>query len=183
MSLTLRLPDHAYAARNYLGIEIGAHFNIMIATDMLGQAAFDDPTGWFELADGPLTPVLAQIAGARHAFAGRVRRRFVWEGEDLTVAYLLLDTPTPITLLASTFDDLPPDVEAGDWVYGIGHLSLFWEDTVDLPLGQPIQVIVEDIQRLFLHPGPGFGLSQSVASLPPEPFEPDQVVLALRSKR
>ena len=183
MSLTLRLPDHAYAARNYLGVEVGAHFDIMIATDMLGQAAFDDPAGWFDVADGPLQPVLVQIERARHAFAGRVRRRFVWEGEDLTVAYLLLDTPTPITLLASSFDDIPPDVEEGDWVYGIADLGLFWEDSMDLPLGQPIQVIIEDIQRLFLHPGPGFGISQSVASLPPEPFEPDQVVLALRSKR
>jgi len=183
MSLTLRLPDHAYAARNYLGVEVGAHFDIMIATDMLGQGTFDDPAGWFELADAPLQPVLMSIEGARHAFAGKVRRRFVWEGEDLTVAYLLLDTPAPITLLASTFDDLPPDVEEGDWVYGISQLNLAWEDTMDLPLGQPIQVIVEDIQRLFLHPGPGFGISQSVASLPPQPFEPDQVLLALRSKR
>jgi hypothetical protein len=85
--------------------------------------------------------------------------------------------------LASTFDDLPPDVQEGDWVYGIAILNLYWEDDLDIPLGQPIQVVVEDIQRLFLHPGPGFGISQSVASLPPEPFEPDQVLLALRSKR
>jgi hypothetical protein len=183
MNITLRFPNYTYAVRNYLGVEVGAHFTVMAATDMLGQAAFDDPAGWFELADGPLTPVLAPIEGARHAFAGRVRSRFVWEGEDLTVAYLLLDTPTPITLLASTFDDLPPDVEEGDWVYGIANLSLNWEDTVDLPLGQPIQVIIEDIQRLFLHPGPGFGLTHSVISLPPEPFGPDQVLLVLRSKR
>jgi len=183
MNLTLNLPSSAYAARNYLGVEVGAHFDIMIATDMLGQATFDDPAGWFELADKPLTPVLAQIDGARHAFAGRVRRRFVWEEEDLTVAYLLLDTPTPITLLASTFGDLPPDVEEGDWVYGISQLHLTWEDSMDLPLGQPLQVIVEDIQRLFLHPGPGFGLSQSVVSLPPESFEPDQILLVLRTRR
>ncbi len=183
MILILRLPDHAYAARNYLGVEIGAHFDIMIATDMLGQGAFDDPAGWFELAAGPLQPVLASIDGARHAFAGKVRRRFVWEGEDLTVAYLLLDTPTPITLLASTFDELPPDVDVGDWVYGVAHLSVAWEDTVDLPLGQPIQVIVEDIQRLFLHPGPGFGIRQSVSTLPPESFGQDEVLLALRKKR
>jgi hypothetical protein len=183
MSLTLRLQNHTYAARNYLGIEIGAPFNIMIATDMLGQGAFEDPAGWFELADAPLQPVLMQIERARHAFAGKVRRRFVWEDEDLTIAYLLLDTPTPITLLASTFGDLPPDVQEGDWVYGIATLNLYWEDDLDIPLGQPIQVVVEDIQRLFLHPGPGFGISQSVASLPPEPFEPDQVLLALRSKR
>ena len=183
MPLTLRLPDHTYAARNYLGVEIGAHFNIMIGTDMLGQGAFDDPAGWFELADAPLQPVLAQIDGARHAFAGPVRHRFVWEDEDLTVAYLLLDTPTPITLLASTFGDLPPDVEEGDWVYGIANLSLFWEDTVDLPLGQPIQVIVEDIQRLFLHPGPGFGIRQPVSTLPPEPFGQDEVLLVLRTSQ
>jgi len=183
MSLTLRLPDHAYAARNYLGIEIGASFNIMAATDMLGQAAYEDPAGWFDLADGPLQPVLMQLDGARHAFSGRVRSRFVWEGEDFAIAYLLLDTPTPITLLASNFDDLPPDVEEGDWAYGIAKLTLAWEDAMDLPLGQPIQVIVEDIRRLFLHPGPGFGLTQSVLSLPPEPFGPDQVLLVLRSKR
>ena len=183
MNITLRLPNHAYAARNYLGVEVGAHFNIMAATEMLGQAAYEDPAGWFELASGPLQPVLMQLDGARHAFAGRVRSRFVWEDEDLTVAYLLLDTPTPITLLASTFDDLPPDVEEGDWVYGIANLSLNWEDTVDLPIGQPIQVIIEDIQRLFLHPGPGFGLTQSVLSLPPEPFGQDQVLLVLRTKR
>ena len=183
MPLTLLLPDHAYAARNYLGVEVGAHFTIMIATDMLGQGAYEDPAGWFELAAGPLQPVLAQIDGARHAFAGRVRSRFVWEGEDFAIAYLLLDTPTPITLLASTFDDLPPDVEPGDWVYGVATLNLFWEDSMDLPLGQPIQAIVEDIQRLFLHPDPGFGLRQSVSSLPPEPFSPDQIALALRVRR
>ncbi len=183
MPLTLRLPDHAYAARNYLGIEIGAHFDIMIATDMLGQGAYEDAAGWFELAARPLQPVLAPIDGARHAFAGQVRRRFVWEGEDLTVAYLLLDTPAPITLLASTFEELPPDVEEGDWVYGIANLSLVWEDTMDLPLGQPIQVIVEDIQRLFLHPGPGFGIRQSVSSLPPESFGQDEILLVLRSRR
>ncbi len=183
MILILRLPDHAYAARNYLGVEIGAHFDIMIATDMLGQGAYEDAAGWFELADRPLQPVLAPIDGARHAFAGQVRSRFVWEDEDLTVAYLLLDTPTPITLLTSTFDELPPDVEEGDWVYGVAHLSVAWEDTVDLPLGQPIQVIVEDIQRLFLHPGPGFGIRQSVSTLPPESFGQDEVLLALRKKR
>jgi hypothetical protein len=183
MSLTLRLPAHAFAARNYLGVEVGAAFNIMIATDMLGQATYEDPAGWFDRAEGPLQPTLVQIEGARHAFAGRVRSRFVWEEDDLTVAYLLLDTPTPITLLASTFDELPPDVAEGDWVYGVASLSLVWEDSLDIPLGQPLQVVVEDIQRLFLHPGPGFGLSQSVASLPPEPFEPDQILLTLRSKR
>ncbi len=183
MSLTLRLHDYVYAARNYLGVEVGAPFNIMVATDMLGQGAFEDPAGWFEVAESPLTPVLAPISGARHAFAGRVRRRFVWEGEDLTVAYLLLDTPTPVTLLASSFDDLPPDVEEGDWLYGVADLNLFWEDDMDIPLGQPIQVIVEDIQRLFLHPGPGFGLSQSLSTLPPEPFGQDQVLLVLRTRR
>ena len=183
MILATRLSDAAYAARNYLGVEVGAHFDIMLATDMLGRATYDDPAGWFELADGPLTPVLGQIEKARYAFAGRVRSRFVWEGEDLTIAYLLLDTPAPITLLASTFDDLPPDVEEGDWVYGIADLNLNWEDDMDIPLGQPIQIIIEDIQRLFLHPGPGFGLTQSVLSLPPEPLGPDQVLLVLRTRK
>ena len=183
MNFTLNLPSHAFAARNYLGVEVGAAFNIMVATDMLGQATYDDPAGWFDRAPGPLQPALVQIEGARHAFAGQVRRRFVWEEDDLTIAYLLLDTPAPITLLASTFDELPPDVEEGDWIYGIAKLSLVWEDSLDLPLGQPLQVVVEAIQRLFLHPGPGFGLSQSIAALPPEPFAPDQVLLALRSKR
>jgi len=182
MPLTLRFPDHAYAARNYLGVEVGAHFTIMVATDMLGQGAYEDPAGWFELAAGPLQPALAQIDGARHAFAGRVRSRFVWEGEDFAIAYLLLDTPTPITLLASTFDDLPPDVEEGDWVYGIANLNLNWEEAMDLPLGQPVQVIIEDIQRLFLHPGPGFGIRHAVSSLPPEPFGQDEVLLVLRSR-
>ena len=182
MSLTLLLPDHVYAARNYLGVEVGAAFNIMIATDMLGRATYDDPAGWFEVASGPMQPVLVQVEGARHAFAGRVRRRFVWEEDDLTIAYLLLDTPTPITLLASTFGHLPPDVEEGDWVYGVANLSLAWEDSLDLPIGQPIQVVVEEIQRLYLHPGPGFGLMQSIPTLPPEPFAPDQVWLMIRTK-
>ena len=183
MTLILRLPDHAYAARNYLGVEIGAHFSIMIATDMLGQGAFDDSAGWFELAEGPLTPVLAQIEGSRYAFAGQVRQRFVWEDEDLTLSYLLLDTPAPITLLVSTFDELPPDVEEGDWVYGVAHLSVAWEDTQDIPIGQPVQVVVEDIQRLYLHPGPGFGIRHSVSTLPPESFGQDEVLLVLRSRR
>jgi len=183
MNLTLNLPSHAFAARNYLGVEVGAAFNIMIATDMLGQATYDDPAGWFDRAKAPLQPVLVEVEGARHAFAGRVRSRFVWEEDDLTIAYLLLDTPTPITLLASTFGDLPPDVEEGDWVYGIANLNLVWEESLDLPLGQPLQVVVEDIRRLFLHPGPGFGLSQSVNALPPEPFKPDQVLLMLRTGR
>ena len=183
MNLTLNLSSHSFAARNYLGVEVGASFNIMIATDMLGQATYDDPAGWFDRATDVIQPTLVQIEGARHAFAGRVRRRFVWEEDDLTIAYLLLDTPAPITLLASTFGELPPDVEEGDWVYGIANLSLVWEDSLDLPLGQPLQVVAEEIQRLFLHPGPGFGLSQSVTSLPPEPFEPDQVLLTLRTRR
>ncbi len=181
--LTLNLSSHAFAARNYLGVEVGATFQIMIATDLLGQATYEDPAGWFEQSATALQPVLIQINAARHAFAGRVRSRFLWEGEDLSIAYLLLDTPTPITLLASNFDDLPPDVQEGDWVYGIATLNLFWEDTFDIPLGQPIQVVIEDIQRLFLHPGPGFGLSQSVISLPPEPFGQDQVFLVLRNRK
>ncbi|HID33680.1 MAG TPA: hypothetical protein EYP25_03765, partial [Anaerolineae bacterium] len=98
MNLTLNLSSHAFAARNYLGVEVGASFNIMIATDMLGQATYDDPAGWFDRATDVIQPTLVQIEGARHAFAGRVRRRFVWEEDDLTIAYLLLDTPAPITL-------------------------------------------------------------------------------------
>ncbi len=183
MSLTLNLPDRAFAARNYLGLAVGATFQIMIATDLLGQAAYEDPAGWFEQSATPMQPVLMGIEAARHAFAGRVRSRFLWEGDDLSIAYLLLDTPTPITLLATNFDDLPPDIQEGDWVYGVANLHLAWEDSLDLPLGQPIQVVVEDIQRLFLHPGPGFGLRQSVSSLPPESFGPDQVLLALRTRR
>jgi len=183
MSLTLNLPSHAFAARNYLGVEVGAAFNIMIATDMLGQAAYDDPAGWFDVARAALQPALAPIARARHAFAGRVRSRFVWEEDDLTIAYLLLDTPTPITLLATTFDAYPPEVEEGDWVYGVANLHLVWEDSLDLPLGQPLQAVVEDIQRLYLHPGPGFGLTQSILSLPPEPFGQDQVFLVLRNRK
>ena len=182
MSLTLRLSDHAYAAHHYLGIEIGAALDIMIATDLLGQGAFDDPAGWFDLAPGPQQPVLAPIEAARYAFAGQVRSRFVWEERDLTLAYLLLETPTPITLLASTFEDLPPSIEEGDWVYGVANLNLVWADSLDIPLGQPFQAIVEEIQRLYLHPGPGFGLIQPLSSLPPEPFGQDEVWLHLRRK-
>ena len=182
VSLTLHLPERTFEARNYLGLQIGAAFDIMIATDMVGQATYDDPAGWFDLASSSLQPVLVQTHAARHAFAGPVRRRFVWETDDLTIAYLLLDTPTPITLLATTFDQAPPLVQEGDWVYGIAQLNLIWGDSLDIPLGQPIQVVVEDIQRLFLHPGPGFGLVQSMHTLPPEPFQPDQVWVQVRTR-
>ena len=183
MPLTLRLPDFVYEARNYRGVEIGSALNIMITTPMLGRATYDDVAGWFNIAHEPLQPVLVQVESATYAFAGRVRTRFVFENPDLSITYLLLDTPTPITLMASEFDEIPPDVEEGDWVYGVAPLSLTWEDSFDMPLGQPIQVIVEDILRLFLHPGPGFGLMQSVHSLPPEPFTPDQVLLVLRTRQ
>ncbi len=183
MSLTLHLPDHTFDDQRYLGIKTGALLNILIATDLLAEEAFDDAAGWFSMAQGPLTPVLAQVAGARYAFAGRVRQSFAWEEEDLSITYLLLDTPTPITLLASNFDDVPVAIAEGEWLYGIANLKLVWEDALDVPIGQPLQAVVQDIQRLFLRPGPGFGLMQSVASLPPEPFGPDQVLLVLRSKR
>ncbi|HHB91157.1 MAG TPA: hypothetical protein ENK60_07590 [Anaerolineae bacterium] len=182
MSLTVRLSDFVYEARDYRGIEVGAALNVMLTTPMLGRATYDDVVGWFDIAQEPLQPVLAQVEGATYAFAGQVRKHFLFENPDLSIAYLLVDTPTPITLQASEFDDLAPDVEEGDWVYGVTTLSLAWEDSLDLPLGQPIQAVIEDIRRLYLHPGPGFGLVQSVHSLPPEPLGPDQVWLMIRTQ-
>ena len=183
MSLTLRLLDHDFDAHQYLSIKVGATLGIMVATDMLGEEAFDDPAGWFALAQGPLTPVLAQVAGARYAFAGRVRQSYHWEEDDLAITYLLLDTPTPITVLGSSFDGVPLNIEAGDWLYGIAGLKLVWEESLEIPIGQPLQATIQEIQRLFLHPGPGFGLTHSITTLPPEPFGQDEVLLILRSKR
>ncbi|NOX61579.1 MAG: hypothetical protein GXP42_06485 [Chloroflexi bacterium] len=178
----LRLPDHVFAARSYQGVEVGATYDIVIVSDLLAPRAYEDAAGWFDLlAPSQRQARFVAVDGAYYAFAGRVAQTFALEEADLTIAYLQLETPTPITLLTSTFDSGPANViQPDDWVYGYAALHVQWEDSLDIPLAAPVQAILRTIRRTSLRPGPHFGQTQELTALPPAPLGPDRVELTFR---
>lgn len=177
-SLTLRLDADTLQQRGYVGIEVGIILEIVILSDLVMPGIQSDATGWIATWPHATVSRLQHVAGSHYAFSAAVSDTFRSMNDGLPLAYLLLATTPPVTLVTLLSEEITSfSPMTGAWVYGLTSLRLSWPDLLETPLNEVIQVRIADIRRLILQPGPDFGQIISMGLLPPAPLGPDQLFL------
>ncbi|MCS7038975.1 MAG: hypothetical protein RMN24_10675 [Anaerolineae bacterium] len=185
--LSFRLTQEAYS--RYPGIiGLGTLLDVVIQSDPLLAAAYDDPTGWYVRQPESHPPTLTALGLDHYAFSGAVLDRHV-ELNDLQLVYqVLLDCGLPISLWLHDPAARPGEgylgehtPDPGACLQGVAHLHLGWgDDEAAPPMAQVLNAVVVGIDRLILRSGPGFGTFRSESTLSNKIFNPDQIYLTLR---
>lgn len=184
--LRFRLTQEAYS--RYPGIiGLGTLLDVVIQSDLLLAAAYDDPAGWYVRPPEPQPPALTALGLDCYAFSGTVREHHV-EPNDLQLVYqVLLDCGLPISLWLHDPAARPGEGHVGEHtpdpgacLQGLAHLHLGWGDEEGPPMAQVLNAVVVGIDRLILRSGPGFGTFRSESALSHKTFAPDRIYLTLR---
>jgi hypothetical protein len=186
MKRTFRLPQRVYS--RYPGIiGLGTLLDIVIQSEVLLAAAYDDPAGWYVRQPEPHPPALTALGLDRYAFSGTVLDRHVELNDSELVYQVLLDCGLPISLWLHDPAARPGEGHAsphmpdsGACLQGLAPLHLTWDDEETPPMAQVLNTVVVGIDRLILRSGPGFGTFRSESEIINKMFAPDQIYLTLR---
>lgn len=186
MKLTLRLTQRAYSRYPSI-IGLGTLLDIVIQSEVLLAAAYDDPTGWYVRPPESQPPALTNLGLDRYAFSGTVLDRHVELNDAELVYQVLLDCGLPISLWLQDPAARPGEgdlgrhtPDPGTCLQGLAHLHLGWDDEETPPMAQVLNAVVVGIDRLILRSGPGFGTFRSESELINKLFAPDQIYLNLQ---
>jgi|GEM_PF-1693304 len=186
MKLTFRLTQRVYS--RYPGIiGLGTPLDVVIQSEVLLAAAYDDPAGWYVRQPEPHSPALTALGLDRYAFSGTVLDRHVELNDRQLMYQVLLDCGLPISLWLYDPAARPGEgysgqhtPDPGACLQGLAPLHLTWDDEETPPMAQVLNAVVVGIDRLILRGGPGFGTFRSESELTNKLIAPDQIYLILR---
>lgn len=175
MVVTVELPAWQYAEAGSPPLNPGALLTVILDG---GAVALGEAGGNGQLVMRPQGHrQLLALAPGQYALSGIVTGVVQDTIEDQPVVEFEVDCGLPVRFTCLP-EPRPPLVD--EWVSGWVTLSAHLAEMDTRLLGQPLTVVVREIQRLCLRPTEAaFGEIRTVSALPAEQFSPDVVFVTL----